>query len=220
MMGTLNSNMRHPLIVISDDIAFISQLNKYDSRNREILHFRLSELAFIHEALCSHFNGMICFDADTQYISENYSDFAIKWICSLFPNASVALLSSNPGINKAEKLSCYSKEMRASELFKLLDGKSEIHTRSRRSSGLYFPLSPQEKMVLLALAQGKTIREIAESSQRSVKTIYSQKSLGLKKLEVYKTELFSNLLGRFGYHQRKEMSNHRWSHDRSSKENA
>ncbi|WP_064511694.1 helix-turn-helix transcriptional regulator [Buttiauxella gaviniae] len=197
MTGTSSLFSRHNLVVISDDVKFSEVLKNCATRCNEVISFRLGELAIFHKSIASHFSGVICLDIDSYYLSEIYGDFAIKWISNLFPSAIFMIFTSGTDNSGIMGVRYYHKCLEEKALLDCI--KQEV--RFCKRDGQHFSLTPQEKNVLMALSLGETIKTIAANSQRSIKTIYSQKSYALKKLNVHKTELFSNLLGRFGYHQ-------------------
>lgn len=209
MTGISKLVKQHSLILISDDIAFSASLKNCKHKRTDILHFRLSELAFVHQDIVSYFDGMICLDTDVQFISENYSEFAIKWLSSLYPKSVITLLSTDKSGQRPDQLTYFMKSLPEIELVEQLEKRIRTQYRIVPATALNFSLTPRENAVLLALAKGKTIREIAENSNCSVKTIYSHKARALQKLEVHRSELFSNLLGRFGYHQINDVRHHK-----------
>lgn len=197
MTGISSLVSRHFLVVISDDVEFSRVLKNCTNKDGEAISFRLGELAFLHKSITSSFNGVICLDIDSHYLSKVHSDFAIKWIRNLFPFSIVMVFAPKAENSSVMGVRYHHKYLEKKALLDCIKQEAKLF----QLEGLHFSLSPQEKHVLLALSHGETIKTIALNSQRSVKTIYSQKSQALKKLNIHKTEQFSNLLGRFGYHQ-------------------
>lgn len=192
---------QHRIVVVSDDVGLSSTLQRYKKARTEMVILRHGEISTLHQRISCDFDGVICLDTDSRFLSRNFSDFAICWMGSFFPQAKMMLLTSR----EDEK----QKVLPATCLNATIDNDLQHRTptkllfinRNIHFSKATLALTPQERLVMGALAQGSSIKEIATRSNRSVKTIYTHKAQALKKLNVHKSEVFSNLLGRFGYQQ-------------------